>query len=226
MRDRSDEKVEAGEMTKRGGTDLERLFLEDSEFADKTNIAGVDMPDLIARHKGRYALCGLFLRPGFKILDFPCGSGYASRLLEPFGADYLGLEHDDVTIQHARAIYGGPLINFAYGDLTAPNLPNESFDTIGCIEGLEHIEGHFQIPLLQSFYLALKPGGTLIVSSPEALEVSGPNPKNPYHFHELTRNDFLVLLNQIGFAAVEIISHTARLSTGQLGTCLYGVCHK
>lgn len=213
-------------MRKLGGTDLERLFLENSSFADKTDIAGVDMADLIARHKGRYALCGLFLRPGFKFLDFPCGSGYASQLLQPFGADYLGLEHDHGTIQHACEIYGGHLVQFGYGDLTAPDLTAEYFDTIGCIEGLEHVEGKFQLPLLLHLYRALKPGGTLIMSSPQAQECSGPNPKNPYHFHELTKKDFIALLNEVGFASIEIVSHTARLSTGQLGTCLYGVCHK
>ena len=76
-----------------GGNDTERLFLEDLEFdsADgehvivkKTSIPEIDMKDLVARHKGRYYLLGLHARPGRRVLDFPCGSGYAANILKEF----------------------------------------------------------------------------------------------------------------------------------------------
>ena len=215
-------------MKKLGGTDLERLFLEDSQWANKTDIPGVDMADLIARHKGRYALCGLFLRPGFRFLDFPCGSGYASELLAPWEPDYYGQDLDETSVIHAAQTYAKFGV-FNVGDLMQPDLPALFFNTIACIEGLEHIEQKYQAPLISAFWKALKPGGTLIVSSPEA-EVSGPNPDNPFHLWELSRADFAELLqDEFGDDLdweVEIISHTATLSTGKKQTCLYAVCHK
>ena len=59
--------------------------------------------------------------------------------------------------------------SFRVGDLCAPNLHDQSYDVIGCIEGLEHIDQQYQSPLVAALAKALKPGGTLVVSSPDNL---------------------------------------------------------
>lgn len=217
-----------------GGADIERLFLKDAKFVlgknsvivKRTKIPGINMPDLIARHKGRYALLGLYLRPGYHMLDFPCGSGYAANMLKEFGVMYYGLEMNPLTVEYARRIYGGKHIHFTVADLRKPKLASGFFDTIGCIEGLEHIEKKFQSPLIAAFKKALKRGGTLVVSSPESSTgVSGPHPHNQWHKWELTRGDFLGLLRK-HFKRVEFVTHQSVLSTGMRATCYYGICHK
>ena len=218
-----------------GGNDTERLFLEDLEFdsADgehvivkKTSIPEIDMKDLVARHKGRYYLLGLHARPGRRVLDFPCGSGYAANILKEFDIVYHGMERDPLTIEYAKRVYDHKNATFAVGDLQNPNLPNNSFDIIGCIEGIEHIERQFQSPLIGAFKEALKPGGILIVSSPEnPTGVSGPSVHNQWHKWELTKKDFSNLLRE-HFDNVEMVTHKAVLSTGVLTTCFYGICHK
>mgnify|MGYP001585986179 CR=1 FL=1 len=216
-----------------GGDDVERLFLKDVEFetdngdrvvVQKSSIPGADMADLIARHKGRYYLLGLYSRPGYRLLDFPCGSGYAADIVKEFGVVYHGIEKDPLAVEYARHVYGRNDASFEVGDLQSPTLPNNFFDTIGCIEGIEHIENQFQEPLIKSLKKALKRGGTLIISSPESPSgVSGPSVSNIWHKWELTRNDFLSLLRR-HFESVEFITHKAVLSTGELSTCYYGVC--
>jgi hypothetical protein len=48
----------------------------------KTNVpAGKDPADVNMRHIGRYGLALTFIRPGFKVLDFPCGSGLALEIV-------------------------------------------------------------------------------------------------------------------------------------------------
>src|SRR3990167_150799 len=218
-----------------GGSDTENLFLRDFEFdlpsgehivVKKTSIPKVDMGDLVARHKGRYYLLGLYARPGFRILDFHCGSGYAADILKEFDVIYYGIDKDPLTIEYARRVYGRKNTSFEIADLGKPNLPDNFFDTIGCIEGIEHIEHKFQSPLIRAFKKALKPEGTLIVSSPEnPTDISGPSVHNQWHKWELTKKDFLDLLRE-HFDNVELVTHKAVLSTGVLTACFYGVCHK
>ncbi|MBI4117367.1 MAG: class I SAM-dependent methyltransferase [Parcubacteria group bacterium] len=214
----------------------ERIFFRDFEFdlssgehivAKKSFIPGVDMDDLFARHKGRYHLLGLYSRPGYQVLDFPCGSGYATDILKEFDVVYRGMDKDLLVIEYARRVYGRKNVTFEVADLQIPKLPSGIFDTIGCIEGIEHIEQKFQSPLIRAFKEALKPGGTLIVSSPEnPIGVSGPSGIHAkWHKWELTKKDFLDLLQE-HFDNVELITHKAVLSTGVLTTCFYGICHK
>lgn len=183
--------------------------------------------DLIVRHKARYFLLGGLCRRGDRVLDFPCGTGYGAQILDALNVRYLGLDRDEAALAYARRHYQ-PYGLFGTGDLTHPDLDDEAFDVIGCLEGLEHIDGEFQGPLIATFSKALKPGGVLLVSSPERNgPVSGPNPKNPYHRHELTRLDFLALLQTVfPPAAIELITRYDRLSDGEWHTCFYAVCHK
>ncbi|MBS3161927.1 class I SAM-dependent methyltransferase [Candidatus Woesearchaeota archaeon] len=221
-----------------GGKDGERLYLNDLKFkmADgtrvrvkKTMIPGKNSKDLIARSKGRYALLGLFSRPGYRVLDFPCGSGYVADFLKEFGIKYEGKECDKITVEYAKRMYGGSNTHFSFGDLCSSKLKIKYYDTIGCIEGLEHIDKEYQEPLIAELYSALKPGGTLIISSPENTEgVSGSSKVNPYHKWELTKNDFLNLLyTKFKSEEVVIVSYKVVLSYGaQLTTCFFGICHK
>src|SRR3990167_7080575 len=121
----------------RGGGDLECIYFEDAEFkmpdgtqvvVRKTKIPGIDMDNARARHLARYSLAAFFCRPGHKVLDFPCGSGYAAALLKPFGVNYTGLDIDAINIEYAQCLYGGPRVRFDIGDLRKPDLPPDTFD--------------------------------------------------------------------------------------------------
>ncbi|WP_170230598.1 class I SAM-dependent methyltransferase [Roseibium hamelinense] len=170
---------------------------------------------------------GLFCRPGLKVLDFPCGSGYGSEVLCALGVTYRGMDIDALSVEYAQKVYGTDQKTFLNGDLKQPNLQNETYDVIGCIEGLEHIELEFQNALIASFRDALRSGGVLVVSSPVAQTgVSGPNPDNPHHLGELTKPDFIALLHRhFKPESVEVVTHRARLTIGVETECLYGICH-
>jgi 2-polyprenyl-3-methyl-5-hydroxy-6-metoxy-1,4-benzoquinol methylase len=215
--------------------DEERLYMRDAVFTmptgekvqiTRSNVVGLDMGDIFARHQGRYYQVGLFCRPGQRILDFPCGSGYASDIFAPFGVRYEGKDVDPTTVEYARTVYKGA--QFSFGDLKNPQLEKEAYEVIGCIEGLEHIEMEYQDQLIATLCSALKPGGVLVVSSPENKSgISGQSPDNKWHLGELTKADFVSLL-QRHFPAdkVELVTHSAVLSTGKLTNCFYGICHK
>ena len=217
--------------------DEERLYLRDATFTlptgervevTRSNVAGMDMGDIFARHQGRYYQVGLFCRPGQRVLDFPCGSGYASEVLAPFNLRYEGLDIDLSTVAYAKAVYGNNATTYAYGDLKNPQVEVGAYDVIGCIEGLEHIEMEHQDNLIATLSAGLKPGGVLVVSSPENLSgKSGQGPDNKWHVGELTKEDFVKLLERhFPVNKVELVTHSAVLSTGKLTNCFYGICHK
>jgi len=202
----------------RGGKIEERLYLYDmpSLGIEKTDMP--NMADLIARHKARYYLVGFFCRPGMKVLDFPCGSGYGSEVLAPFGIRYEGRDIDDVTLHYCRAKYDGI---FGHGDLALPHLTADFYDIIACIVGLEHIDEYAQENLIYNFFMALRPGGILVVSTPEKQGET----INQYHRHELTNREFYALLED-NFCDVQVLEHKDTLHNGTQTNLLMGICRK
>lgn len=221
----------------RGGADPERLYLKDlildlpggeHVVVKKSNFPGIDNKDMVARHVGRYGLVALFCRPGQHVLDFPCGSGYGSEFLKVFDVHYDGQDIDPATIAYAQHVYGSDKARFKIGDLSVPKLNREIYDTIGCIEGLEHIGLRHQGQLIEKFTKALKKGGNLIVSSPENPSgVSGQSVDNPYHKGELIKSDFLSLLHErFNPEDVDLVTYQSSLTTRAVTRCFYAVCHK
>jgi len=216
-------------MIERGGTNQERLYLFDMNFqvhGKPISIKKTDMPDMrdiIHRHQSRYSLPIFFSRPGMKVLDFPCGSGYAYSLFN--NVIYEGMDNDWVTIEYARRLYCNSEKVFLKNDLEKPSLSNNKYDIIACIEGLEHIDLKFQQPLIECFKKALKVGGRLIVSSPEAYDKSGPSKDNPYHKGELTKLGFTGLLESV-FKNIHIITIEDKLHNGNKANLMFSVCQK
>jgi 2-polyprenyl-3-methyl-5-hydroxy-6-metoxy-1,4-benzoquinol methylase len=218
-------------MIERGGINEERLFLYDLDFLYGENYVSVrrtnmpNMTDIIARHKARYMLPAFFCRPGMRVLDFPCGSGYGIEIMGSAGILYDGFDYDRVTINYCRQIYyQHPSAKFYVENMEYSFLDKEKYDVIACIEGIEHIESDFQEELICEFHKALKPQGILVISTPEAQE-SGKSKANPYHHGELTRKDFEGLLGK-SFSNIQILSHLETLHNGQVTNCLYGICRK
>lgn len=210
-------------MLTRGGTSEERLYLHDAVvdtdegvvYIKKTDMNNLE--DIITRHKARYHLPAFFCRPGMNVLDFPCGSGYGREIF-PFNIWYEGKDIDKATIQYCKEFYRG---NFNIGDLTDPKLDEGVYGVIACIEGLEHIDKKYQLSLIQAFHKALARDGVLVISSP----LTTGNIVNPFHKHELTREEFETLLKSV-FTDVQILSHKTKLHNDTLTENLYGVCIK
>ena len=204
-----------------GGKKEERLYLHDLYSKDIKKTAMPNMQDLISRHKSRYHLAAFLARPGMKVLDFPCGSGYGFDILE--GVEYSGMDVDEATIEYAKYFYPGG--KFYVDDMTGPKKLGKDYDLILCIDGPEHIEMDYHEQLIEKFYDALRSGGILLISMPEAPVESGPSLVNPFHLGELTFNDFASLLHT-QFNNVQIITHEDTLHNGVKSTCMYAIARR
>ena len=63
-------------------------------------------------------------------------------------------------------------VDFRVGDLTRPPLdyPDGFFDTVACVDGIEHLENPFQA--IREFCRILRPGGLLVMSTPNVNLIS------------------------------------------------------
>lgn len=99
---------------------------------------------------------------GKRVLDVGCSSGYLSEPLSQRGNTLVGIELDPGAAHEAERFCERVLV----GDLETMELPLEpaSFDVVLCGDVIEHLrDPGAALARLRPF---LKPGGTLVVSTP------------------------------------------------------------
>jgi len=138
-------------------------------------------------HLNLYKAASIYCH-GKTVLDAACGCGWGSRwLLDNGAARVIGADIDEEAVAFARGEYiEDPMtLDFIQADLLngisfggtvcdRPWFPPEKYDVIVSIETLEHVSREEGPKLLKVFYDLLKPGGKLIVSTPDGA-------KFPYH---------------------------------------------
>lgn len=100
------------------------------------------------------------------LLDAPSGQGALSDNLAAIGFNVAAFDIDSTVFKTIR--HG---IKFTKGDLNADlPYPDASFDRVVCVEGVEHLENPCH--LLRQFARVLKPGGVLIITMPNILNIA------------------------------------------------------
>jgi SAM-dependent methyltransferase len=144
-------------------------------------------------HFARYAMAIDFVR-GMDVLDCACGEGYGSALLASYARRVVGADISHASLKHAQARYGSQAnLEFIQRDATRDALPSGAFDVVISFETLEHVLA--QDELMRNFKQALKPGGLLLISSPDKFEYSDkPGYQNEFHCNELYRAELVDLI--------------------------------
>ncbi len=120
-------------------------------------------------HKKRFAACEAMLAPdpGDRILDIGCGSGvFADLIASQPEVRVVGVDGNLEAIAFARSQYGRPDLQFEHGLLDELEFEDESFHRISLLEVIEHIYPAQARLLLGSCLALLKPGGRLVISTP------------------------------------------------------------
>lgn len=165
----------------------------DLKFTGERFVPGVP-GEIVYEHVHRYAFARRFAT-GRRVLDAACGEGYGSALLAQVAAEVTGVDIDGATIAHARATYPGRNLAFVAASVTSLPLPAASIDLIVSFETVEHVPAADQSRMLAEFARVLAPDGVLLMSSPNRPEYSERRDyRNPFHVHELDREELAELL--------------------------------
>lgn len=160
-----------------------------------------------AEHRARYHWAAQ-IAAGKRVLDAGCGLGYGIEILSSAGAaEVIGLDLNAEAVEEARRrINGaGPI---QQGDIQGLDFGDDSFDLVVCFETIEHVE---EAPAaLAEFHRVLRPGGVLLLSSPNPdAYPSG----NEHHVREYKAGELVDLVCE-HFRNVEYHRQAALLASG------------
>ena len=110
------------------------------------------------------------------VLDFGCGPGFLWDHIKSLGArwTYVGADFStDSTSQLAARASGDPQFG-GVDALTALPVPRDAgrFDAAFLVEVVEHVDDNYLEPTLREMHRLLKPGGHLVVSTPNREDLS------------------------------------------------------
>lgn len=146
-------------------------------------------------HLHRYAWAGQLVR-GLRVLDAACGEGYGSAVLARTAASVAAVDVSADAIGHARERYPVDGLEFHVADCLDLPFQDGEFDCVVSFETLEHLEE--QERLLHEFGRVLKPGGFLLLSSPDkAVYTEQQQNRNEFHVRELYRNELESLVQEV-----------------------------
>lgn len=131
------------------------------------------------------------------VLDSGCGTGYGAYELSKSARKVIGIDIAKEAIDFCRNNYTKANIEFLEMDIRSIKFDSQSFDCVVSFETLEHI--YEQEQFLQEVKRVLKPGGILIISTPDKENYRKRfvgDDQNRFHKKELSRDEFNRLLER------------------------------
>jgi SAM-dependent methyltransferase len=123
---------------------------------------GAHPAEILQEHAARYVFAARYCM-GKQVLDVASGVGYGTDYLRSRGANAVGLEIDEQSVQYARHQY--PSCTFIQG--SAEKMPNNwsiAYDVVVSFETIEHLKRADDF--LKEVFRCLRPGGLFICSTP------------------------------------------------------------
>ena len=154
----------------------------------------VSVMHVMALHHFHRYLAASPVCAGKDVLDAACGTGYGSALLARTARTVTGVDIDGATIEACRTNYchRHENLSFLQGDVAGIPLQDASVDVVISFETIEHVDAPRQIEFLREIRRVLRPGGLLVMSSPNKDDAHA----NEFHVHELEECEFRNLLKQ------------------------------
>lgn len=144
---------------------------------------------------------------GGDVLEAGCGEGYGAHLLVERGARVHAVDYDHDATTHVRRTY--PAVSVVRANLIALPFAAASFDVVVSLQTIEHLWD--QDAFVAECVRVLRPGGSLVISTPNTLTFP---PGNPYHPHELEPDELRALVARHGdVAEFDGVDHAAALTT-------------
>ncbi|WP_201265075.1 class I SAM-dependent methyltransferase [Rhodococcus sp. P1Y] len=129
---------------------------------------------------------------GQVVLEAGSGEGYGANMIADVAASVTCVDYDASAAAHVRDRY--PRVGMLRGNLAQLPLEDASVDVVVNFQVIEHLwdQGQF----LDECFRVLKPGGVLLISTPNRITFSPgrDTPLNPFHTRELNAGELTELL--------------------------------
>ena len=135
-------------------------------------------------HAARYRFAIPYIKEK-AVLDIACGTGYGIGILKQYAKSVLGVDVDPEAARTASMERSENAHVILGSGLKLP-FPDGYFDAVVSFETLEHL--HQRFLFLKELHRVIKGGGSLILSTPNAIYTKPVNgkPSNPFHIFEYT----------------------------------------
>lgn len=140
-----------------------------------------------SRHRFAYEYALNYV-DGFTVIDVGCGAGYGCDLMATKASYVLGVDYSPEAIAYCQARYTAP--NLQFSQMNASSLDvNQIFDVATSFQVIEHMEdvNHF----IQEMKRVVRPGGTILISTPNVRTKQKAGEGNPFHFNEMNHDEFV-----------------------------------
>jgi SAM-dependent methyltransferase len=162
------------------------------------------------RHEAAYLALRSYCRDAV-VLEAGCGEGYGADLLARDARFVAGLDYDALTAAHVARAY--PAVRAVRGNLATLPIRGSTVDVVANLQVIEHLWD--QAGFLRECFRVLRPGGRLLVTTPNRITFSPgrDTPLNPFHTRELAPAELDSLLTAAGFAVSYLggLGHGPRL---------------
>ena len=148
-----------------------------------------------------------------KHLDFGCGPGTLIHLLG-LGISAIGVDIAASQLSYAERNYASPEKQFVQIESSSLPFADQTFDSITCIEVVEHLELKLTREILKEFIRVLRPGGKMILTTPNygslwpLIEMMVNRLSDvsyeEQHITKFRRPNLYTLLRETGFSAVTV----------------------
>lgn len=136
-----------------------------------------------------------------EILEIGCGIGNFTKSLTKYGKVWA-IDIDPQGIEKTREVVNGR-VRIGFGDLETNKFffGNRKFDTIVCLNVLEHIKD--DLKALKNLNKLLRPGGFLILLVPLHQFLYGQIDRSIGHFRRYSKSELNEILKKVGFKIIK-----------------------